>query len=66
MADILDSENTRIAGVLGGMGPDATIDFMSKVLSLTAADIDEGIRREQACGSSQCTADKREGFGAFA
>ena len=41
MAGILDRGNTRVAGVLGGMGPDATIDFMSKVLSLTAADSDQ-------------------------
>ncbi len=41
MAEILDNEDTRVVGVLGGMGPDATIDFMSKVLSLTAADSDQ-------------------------
>jgi len=41
MAGVLDSENTKIAGVLGGMGPGATIDFMSKVLSLTPADSDQ-------------------------
>lgn len=28
-------------GVLGGMGPDATIDFMSKVIALTTAEIDQ-------------------------
>jgi len=41
MAGILDGADSRIAGVLGGMGPGATIDFMSKVLSLTAADSDQ-------------------------
>lgn len=41
MAGILDSENTKVAGVLGGMGPGATIDFMSKVLSLTPAESDQ-------------------------
>jgi len=35
------SDISRIAGVLGGMGPDATIDFMSKVLSLTPAGKDQ-------------------------
>lgn len=29
------------AGVLGGMGPDATIDFMSKVIALTSANSDQ-------------------------
>ena len=33
--------NTRIAGVLGGMGPGATVDFMSRVISLTPADADQ-------------------------
>jgi len=33
--------NDRLAGVIGGMGPDATIDFMSRVLSHTPADIDQ-------------------------
>lgn len=32
---------TRIVGVLGGMGPDATVDFMSKVIALTPADKDQ-------------------------
>ncbi len=41
MAGILDSEKTKVAGVLGGMGPGATIDFMSKVLSLTPAESDQ-------------------------
>lgn len=31
----------RTVGVLGGMGPDATIDFMSKVVSLTLAHVDQ-------------------------
>jgi aspartate racemase len=31
----------RIAGVLGGMGPDATIDFMSKVIALTGGRSDQ-------------------------
>lgn len=29
------------AGVLGGMGPDATVDFMSRVVALTPADKDQ-------------------------
>ena len=29
------------AGILGGMGPDATIDFMSKVIAMTSAETDQ-------------------------
>ena len=32
---------SKIIGVLGGMGPDATVDFMSKVIGLTPADKDQ-------------------------
>lgn len=31
----------KTAGVLGGMGPSATVDFMSRVISLTPADTDQ-------------------------
>ena len=31
----------RLAGVIGGMGPEATIDFMSKVLEYTPGDSDQ-------------------------
>jgi len=31
----------RVAGVLGGMGPDATVDFMAKVIALTPAGKDQ-------------------------
>jgi len=31
----------RTVGVLGGMGPDATVDFMAKVISLTPANRDQ-------------------------
>lgn len=31
----------RVAGVLGGMGPDATVDFMSKVIALTGGRSDQ-------------------------
>jgi aspartate racemase len=31
----------RLVGVIGGMGPDATIDFMSRVLQKTPADVDQ-------------------------
>ncbi len=31
----------RIAGVMGGMGPDATLDFMAKVIALTDSDRDQ-------------------------
>ena len=33
--------NGKIVGVLGGMGPDATVDFMAKVIALTRADSDQ-------------------------
>jgi aspartate racemase len=31
----------KIIGVLGGMGPDATVDFMAKIIALTPADKDQ-------------------------
>ena len=34
-------ESTLIAGVIGGLGPAATIDFMNRVLELTPADCDQ-------------------------
>jgi len=34
-------ESNRIVGVLGGMGPDATVDFMSRVIALTPASSDQ-------------------------
>ena len=33
--------NTRIPGVLGGLGPEASVDFMSRVLAATNADSDQ-------------------------
>lgn len=36
-----DIPHRRLIGVLGGMGPAATIDFMAKVLMLTPANIDQ-------------------------
>jgi aspartate racemase len=35
------SATTKVIGVLGGMGPDATVDFMAKVIALTPADKDQ-------------------------
>lgn len=35
------SGTTRIVGVIGGMGPEATVDFMSKVIALTPARCDQ-------------------------
>ena len=35
------TQQNRIVGVLGGMGPDATVDFMSKVIAATPADRDQ-------------------------
>jgi len=37
----MSNSETKIAGVLGGMGPDATIDFMSKVIALARAETDQ-------------------------
>lgn len=31
----------RVAGVLGGLGPDATVHFMARILELTPADVDQ-------------------------
>ena len=31
----------KIVGVLGGMGPDATVDFMQKVIAATPAELDQ-------------------------
>ena len=35
------SGDIRVVGVIGGMGPDATVDFMSKVIALTPARCDQ-------------------------
>jgi len=35
------ADSNKIIGVLGGMGPDATVDFMSKVIALTPAEKDQ-------------------------
>jgi len=35
------SDNDRTAGVLGGMGPEATVDFMARVITLTEAACDQ-------------------------
>jgi aspartate racemase len=34
-------KESRIAGVIGGMGPEATVDFMAKVIAFTSAEIDQ-------------------------
>ena len=36
-----NTSKSQVVGVLGGMGPDATVDFMSKVIALTPADKDQ-------------------------
>lgn len=36
-----DAVNDKIAGVLGGMGPDATVDFMAEVVRRTVAERDQ-------------------------
>ena len=35
------SRTQKVAGVLGGMGPDATVDFMAKVIAMTEASRDQ-------------------------
>ena len=37
----MTSSSTKTVGVLGGMGPDATVDFMAKVIALTPANEDQ-------------------------
>ena len=37
----MKDSNSKIIGVLGGMGPDATVDFMAKVIALTPASEDQ-------------------------
>ena len=35
------SETDKIAGVMGGMGPDATVDFMARVVAMTSSGRDQ-------------------------
>ena len=35
------TDTVKCVGVLGGMGPDATVDFMAKVIAMTQADKDQ-------------------------
>ncbi len=35
------AENDKLVGIIGGMGPDATVDFMSRVLKATPASKDQ-------------------------
>ena len=37
----MTNESSLLVGVLGGMGPEATVDFMSKVIALTPGDDDQ-------------------------
>ena len=37
----MHNEQQKTAGVIGGMGPEATVDFMSRVLALTPAKADQ-------------------------
>ena len=37
----MNYESSLLVGVLGGMGPEATVDFMSKVIALTPGDDDQ-------------------------
>ena len=35
------AEKDKLVGIIGGMGPDATVDFMSRVLQATPASTDQ-------------------------
>ncbi len=35
------ADNSKVVGVLGGMGPEATVDFMARVIALTPTRTDE-------------------------
>ena len=37
----MKNESSLLVGVLGGMGPEATVDFMSKLISFTPGDDDQ-------------------------
>ena len=37
----MSGQSRKIAGVMGGMGPDATVDFMSKVIAMTDSGRDQ-------------------------
>ena len=37
----MKNDSSLLVGVLGGMGPEATVDFMSKVISLTPGEDDQ-------------------------
>jgi aspartate racemase len=37
----MNNESSLLVGVLGGMGPEATVDFMSKVIALTPGEDDQ-------------------------
>jgi len=39
--EFLVADTDKIAGVMGGMGPEATVDFMAKVVALTASGRDQ-------------------------
>jgi aspartate racemase len=41
-------------GVLGGMGPDATVDFMTKVIAATPAGSDQELQRLPGRIRSMC------------
>ena len=38
---VMNSRPRRLGGVLGGMGPVATVDFLRKVIALTQAKTDQ-------------------------
>jgi len=37
----VSAQNRKTAGIMGGMGPDATVDFMSKVIAMTDSGCDQ-------------------------
>ena len=38
---MVEQMQKKVAGVLGGMGPEATVDFMAKVIARTDAKADQ-------------------------
>lgn len=38
---VMKQRGRKTVGVMGGMGPDATVDFMAKVIALTDSDLDQ-------------------------
>ena len=37
----MNARSRRVVGVMGGMGPEATVDFMAKVIAITDSERDQ-------------------------